>query len=91
MSQPVLDGMPVPLAECDWVLTKSCGCPVGVAVASYCPAEGDAWEAFYDSGKQVAEAIRRGERLELMPHSRYCADVLPRMTVRCPHMAGGES
>jgi hypothetical protein len=84
-AQSVLPGMPVPIAECDWVLWRRCGCPLGVAVASYCPTEAEAWEAFYDSGRDVARAFLAGEHLELMPHSRYSTDVLPLMTVRCQH------
>jgi hypothetical protein len=84
-AQPVLDGMPVPLTECDWVLLRRCGCPQGVAVARAFRTEDSAWKAFYDGWKQIAKALQRGEHLELMPHSRYSTDVLPLMTVRCQH------
>jgi hypothetical protein len=80
-----IDGVYVPLDKCDWVLWGPCGCPFGVTVASYAPAEDDAWNAFYDCKREIAKAQRRGNRLELMTHERYSREVCPRMTVRCPH------
>jgi hypothetical protein len=90
-TQPVLDGMPVPpvppvpQSQCDWVLRKACGCPIGVATGAHHRTEDAAWKAFYETWKAIARAAQRGERMELMPHSRYSADVMPFMTRECPH------
>jgi hypothetical protein len=83
-----VDGQTVPLADCVWVLWLPCGCPRGVTVARSAPTEDDAWKAFYDGRgrwQEIAHAIRRGERMELMTHARYSAEVYERMLARCPH------
>ena len=88
-TQPALDGMPVPpvpQSECDWVLRKACGCPIGVATGEHHRTEDDAWKAFYETWKAIAKAAQRGERMEIMPHSRYSAEVMPfLMSGKCEH------
>jgi len=88
-TQPALDGMPVPpvpQSECDWVLRKACGCPRGVATGEHHRTEDDAWKAFFDGWKAIAKAMQAGFRLELMPHSRYSAEVMPfLMSGKCEH------
>lgn len=83
-----LDGVHVALADCDWVLRGSCGCPVGVAMAQYDPTEEEAWLGFCETPEAVAAAQRAGQRIELMTHDRYRREVSARMTVRCEHSPG---
>ena len=85
-----LDGKPVPLTNCDWVLWGACGCPFGVTVAATPHAvraadEEAAWRCLYDRKRDIDRAKRQGYRVELMSHERYSREVCPRMTVRCPH------
>lgn len=80
-----IGGQHVPLTACDWVLWAACGCPIGVSVARYSPTEDDAWKAFYDRKRDIERAQRQGERLELMTHARWCAEVMLLMTVPCTH------
>lgn len=89
MNETLLPGMSAPLAECDWVLWRKCGCPQGVCVASYAPTEDAAWAEFYDDWEHIAPALRRGEHLELMTHERYVREVSPRMRTRCDHEKAG--
>jgi hypothetical protein len=80
-----IDGAPVPLDSCDWVLWGKCGCPFGVTVGQYAPTEDAAWKALFDYQREINKAKRRGDRLELMTHERYSREVCDRMRVRCPH------
>lgn len=89
MNETPLPGMPAPLAECDWVLWRACGCPQGVCVASYAPTEDEAWAEFYDDWASITPALRRGEHMELMTHERYVREVSPRMRVACEHETAG--
>ena len=81
------------LNRCDWVLWGPCGCPFGVTVGAtktgsiVNATEGSAWKSFYDTKRQIEKAIRRGERLELITHDRWCAEVMDRMKARCTHEA----
>ncbi len=83
-----LDGVHVALADCEWVLWASCGCPVGVSMAEYDPTEEAAWLGFWETPEAVAVKRAEGYRLELMTHSRYVREVSHRMTVRCEHSPG---
>jgi hypothetical protein len=85
-----IGGEHVPLTECDWVLWRSCGCPQGVSKAAgahgvYAADEDAAWKEFYDLKRDRVRAQRKGLRLELMSHERYCHEVSERMKARCPH------
>ena len=42
-------------------------------------------ECLFVTKREIDQAKRRGDRLELMSHERYCAEVSDRMIVRCPH------
>jgi len=82
-----LDGATVPLSSCDYVMWGLCGCPTGVASAGDdIVTEDDAWKLFFHL-KRDREKAKRIRRLELMTHSRYCADVMPLMLAPCPHAA----
>lgn len=83
-----IDGRHVSLAVCDWVLWGPCGCPFGVSMARYSPTEEAAWKSFYDRKRDAERARRRGERMELVTHQRYCDEIAGRMRGRCPHVAG---
>lgn len=94
------DGTTAPLAKCDWVFYKPCGCPRGVmdavSVEWILHNEGLAFYAFFDdgSGKRKTEAlvrreIKRGVTAELMTHQRYVAEISPAMRSACPHMSTG--
>ena len=78
----------VSLTKCDWVLWGPCGCPFGVTVARYAVTEDAAWKSFYETKREIAKAVRRGDHMELMTHDRYCAEVADRMRGRCPHTGG---
>ena len=85
-----IDGKHVPLTECDWVLWGPCGCPFGVSMAATAHGvraadEDAAWKCLFVTKREIDQAKRRGDRLELMSHERYCAEVSDRMIVRCPH------
>jgi hypothetical protein len=85
-----IDGKIIPLASCDWVLWRPCGCPQGVCSAAgvhgvYAADEDAAWKEFYDLKRDRVQAQRKGLRLELMSHERYCREVSAQMLVRCPH------
>lgn len=84
-----IGGKYVPLAECDWVLWGSCGCPFGVTVGRSAPTPGDAWKALFGRKREIARAQRQGQHLELMTHRRWCDEVAGRMKDRCPHAANG--
>jgi hypothetical protein len=80
-----IGGVPVPLADCDWVHWRPCGCPTGVTLARYAPTEEDAWKVFHPRKRAAEEARKRGERMELMTHQRCVAEVMPHWGKRCPH------
>ena len=84
-----IDGVIVPLADCDWVLWTSCGCPAGVTVAvsgtEVKLTEDSALRAFCRTKRERDKAQRDGEHLELMTHQRWCDEVAERMKVRCTH------
>ena len=81
----VINGEHVPLGRCDWVMWGPCGCPFGVTVARSAPMEEMAWRAFYDTKREVERAQRRGNRMELMTHKRWCDEVADRMRELCTH------
>lgn len=83
-----IDGLAVPLSDCDWVKWAPCGCPTGVTVARYAVTEAEAWKAFYDRKRDIDRAQRQGYRMELVTHARWGAEIKPKMTTRCPHKAG---
>ena len=85
-----IDGKHVPLTDCDWVPWRPCGCPQGVSRAAtshgvYAADEDAAWKEFYDLKRDRVQAQRKGLRMELMSHERYCREVSDRMKVRCDH------
>ena len=86
-----IDGKHVSMAECDWVLWGSCGCPYGVTVARLSLTEDEAWKSFFDYKRDIARAQRRGDRLELMTHERYSREVCDRMRQRCTHTRAGSA
>lgn len=85
-----IDGLAVPLSDCDWVMWSPCGCPVGVTVARYAATEEAAWKAFYDRKRDSDRAQRQGYRIELVTHARWGTEIKHLMTGRCPHKASGE-
>jgi hypothetical protein len=85
-----IDGKPVPLDECNWVMWGPCGCPWGVTMCgvhrSYrVITEDDAWKQFYDRKKERDIARRCGTRMELMTFERWKAEVCERMKTVCHH------
>jgi hypothetical protein len=80
-----IDGQHVPLTACDWVLWGPCGCPWGVSAGWAYEGEESVWKAHYHTKRDRDRARRKGARLELMTHARWCAEVADRMKVRCPH------
>jgi hypothetical protein len=80
-----IDGKPVPLAECDWVLWAPCGCPTGVCVARRALTEDDALKEFWDTRREAVRRRREGYRVELMTHARWSAEVMDLMRHPCPH------
>jgi hypothetical protein len=85
-----IDGKQIPLISCDWVLWGSCGCPFGVSMAATAHGvraadEDAAWKSFYGNKRAIAKAAGRGQRVELMSHDRYCAEVADRMKAGCTH------
>jgi hypothetical protein len=90
----VTGGAPADLSLCDWVLLRACGCPAGVTLASIgddvTAAEEVAWRRFYGRHREIADARARGERVELMTHIRYVAEVSELMMRPCPHGDDGE-
>jgi hypothetical protein len=82
-----IDGQRVAMDGCDWVLWAECGCPYGVCTGGDHPTEEDAWKGFYDGWRDIARALRKGHRLELMTHERYCREVSDQMRARCQHQA----
>jgi hypothetical protein len=84
-----IDGVPVPLDKCDWVLWGPCGCPFGVTVARYAPTEEAAWKAMYDYKREIDKAKQQGCRVELMTHERWGREVMPAMQAGCKHGPAG--
>jgi hypothetical protein len=84
-----IDGKPVPLDECDWVLWAACGCPRGVTVGWSSPTEDAAWKAFFDRKREIDAAKRKGLRLELVTHRRWSDEILALHMAPCPHQATG--
>lgn len=87
-----VEGQPVPLDRCQWVLWMPCGCPEGVhsaATGSHVHAadEDAAWACLFDSKRERGNARKGGWRVELMTHERYVREVSPQMRGRCPHEA----
>ena len=80
-----IDGRHVSLSDCDWMLWGPCGCPWGVSVARYSPTEEMAWRSFYDTGREAERARKRGARIELVTHQRWCDEIAGRMKARCTH------
>jgi len=80
-----LDGMSVPLADCDWVEWAPCGCPVGTSRAGSVTTEEDAWKNFYPREGDRERAQAQGYRWELMTHTRWSAEVADWMKAGCPH------
>jgi hypothetical protein len=80
-----INGLYVPLTECDWVWRDPCGCPFGVmSAATSRPAphvlaadEEAAWRGFYDTARERNAARKKGVTTELMTHKRYSAEVMP--------------
>jgi len=77
----------VPLSKCDWVQWARCGCPAGVTLAGegFAVTEQDAWKEFYERKRDVDRARKSGERMELVTHDRWGAEIMPLMTAPCPH------
>jgi hypothetical protein len=89
------DGHTHPLAGCDWVFYRSCGCPTGTRVA----VSGDvvlynesvAMAYVYGDGtktrtpKLVAAQYAAGTTAVLMTHQQWINDVKEPMATGCPH------
>lgn len=94
MSAPLyvkVDEEVVPLSDCNWVLYRSCGCSSGVTVGDLpglhrqpVTSEALAWREFFGTKREAEQAEKRGARIELMTHTRYCSDVAPTFG-RCSH------
>jgi hypothetical protein len=84
----LVDGTPVSLSDCDWVLFGPCGCAEGLHVAAYrdgtvaAADEEAAWLAFYERKRERDKARRDGHRVVLMTHDRCRAEVT---LAHCPH------
>lgn len=85
-----IEGDHVPIEKCDWVLWGACGCPYGVTVARYAPTEEEAWKSFYDRKRDRERDQRKGYRIELITHERWCLEVMERMKARCTHTGQAE-
>lgn len=83
------EGELIAMADCDWVLFKGCGCPIGVCTGRHHEAESEAWAAFYDTGAEIAAAQSAGARIDLVKHEVWCAELLSRHMAGCTH--GGKS
>lgn len=86
-----IDGVYVPLDDCDWVLWCPEGCPLGVTVGRLSATEEAAWKALYQYKRDIGKARRHGQHLELMTHERYCREVSPRMLAGCTHPPKGRT
>ena len=89
----LIDGNPVPLSECDYVMLAACGCPVGMTLAGErfsVITEADAWKALGYSKTGAERERRLGFRMELMTHARNVIEVLP-LFGKCPHETTGET
>lgn len=76
-----LDGAPVPLADCDWVLRHPCGCVVQIQLAVapdgrvYAADPTAAWHEFYawdatrkrDRERLIRQKFADGYRVALLP------------------------
>ena len=86
-----IGGVHVPLADCDWVLWRACGCPQGVTVGAFpdlshvTATEEAAWTRLYDTAEEIAAARERGEWIELVTRERCRAEVLGQLSARCEH------
>lgn len=82
-----IDGAVVPIEDCDWVFAYGCGCPYGVMTPLGITDEDAAWREFQPDRRKRDRARRGGDTAELMTHTRYVADVSPRMSLyyQCPH------
>jgi hypothetical protein len=82
-----IDGQMVPLSKCDWVQWARCGCPAGVTLAGegFAVTEQDAWKEFYERKRDADRARKSGERMELVTHDRWGAEIMPQMMAPCPH------
>lgn len=91
------DGVIHPLADCDWVFYRSCGCPTGTRVAVsgdvVLHSEQVAMAYVYGDGtksrtpKLVAAKYAAGTTAVLMTHQQWIDAVSPAMAVGCPHRA----
>jgi hypothetical protein len=85
----VIDGKPVPLADCSWVQTMACGCIVTVATAAYD-------DVAYATEQQIHEHtvplkrdrdrdIKRGFTWQLVTFDDYKARYGGTDAWKCPH------
>lgn len=82
-------GCLVPLADCDWVLWKQCGCAQALTVAEaegrVVATEADAWRELCHGTAAGKRAAARGCRVELITREKLREQVLPAFGLPCPH------
>lgn len=81
-----IDGVAVPLEDCEWVWFHACGCPLACAKPD--SADEDAmWADAFGSKREVDVRRRRGVTSELMTRTRFAEDIMPMMraSYQCPH------
>jgi len=81
-----LDGVPVPLNECEWVWTRKCGCAFAVSRADTADEE-TAWKDVFYYAKERNALRKQGVTAELMTFKRARKEFLPMMRLEytCPH------
>ncbi len=84
-----VEGKPVPLDQCDWVLWKPCGCLQAIAVASIpghlIATEEQAWKQFFRAADGRRKARVAGLHVGLTTHQRWVADLMEGFGKPCPH------
>lgn len=82
-----IDGVTVPLDDCDWVLWAPCGCPWGVTKAGsdYCTKEDEVWRIHFSTARAVESAKKKGYSIELVTHEKWNAEIVGPFRNECPH------
>lgn len=83
-----IDGQPVPIDKCSYVMWGTCGCPWGVTMCGsrgnhQVITEDDAWKQFYHLKRERDLARKCGVRMELMTFERWKAEVCELMRTVC--------
>lgn len=85
------DGETRPLASCEWVFFKPCGCPVGCTWPVYgdtvLATEADAFHDMYGSKAQAAKARKGGITARLVSGEEFREIIAPALGERCGHAA----